>query len=272
MIKIALFFMITSALFGCASSQRVGDRNELANPIIVNESSSEALRSAAASGMHGLRDLTKDEFEEFAGDKSRLNDLTGRSSSGVASAAITSGLGLASGLSLGHVTGIGLLGALARDDRVSNYPFSGDFDSRYQIPWIEDPEFFLGVLDRALTKFSSEVSDVYGVDAEWSVSLNDRSNDGAVKLSGSRSAKVSFDGDLVSLIVVAGANCLEPGVACEAYFLFKILGKNSPLVARLITVFSQELGSSPLYLPPNREIYQLPAIMSNGQINYLIHK
>lgn len=272
MIKNALFSLVALALVGCASSQKVGDRNEVENPIIVNESSSSALRSAAASGMHGLRDLTKEEFDQFAADTSRLDDLTGRSSGGAASAAITSGLGLASGLSLGHVTGIGLLGALARDDRVSNYPFSGDFDSRYQIPWIEDPEFFLGVLDRALTQFSAEVSDVYGVDAEWSVSLNDRSTDSEVKLSGSRSAKVSFDGDLVSLIVVAGANCPEPRAACEAYFLFKVLGKNSPLVARLVTVFSQELGSSPLYLPPNREVYQLPAIMSNGKINYLIQK
>lgn len=272
MFKNVLCALVVSSLVGCASAPKVGERNLLDDPVVLKANSSESLRLAASVGFSGLRDLTKEEFADHSSDVEKLSGLTSRASSSTGVAIGTAGAGLAAGLSLSYVTGIGLLGALARDNRVDNYDFSSDFDSRYQLAWKGDSDILLGVIDRSLTTFSDELANVYSVTPEWRKNLSDRSTEEAVKLGGSRGAKVVIDGDLVSLIAIAGVECPRADNVCSAYFIYKVLGKSNPLKSRLVNIFSQEVGDSPLYLPPNREIYQLPAILQNGEMKYLVEQ
>lgn len=272
MIKNTLICVALLSLFGCASAPKVGEKNKLSTPIIVKENSSDALRTAEGAGLLGVRDLTKDEFTKYSEDVTKLDAMSGRSANDLTGVAVTSGVGLAAGLSLGDLTGIGLLGALARDGRVDNYDFASDFDSRFQFAWDGSSEEILEVLDVSVDRFVRDVEAAYGVTSEWSGKSDIRNKDGVTIISNGGRTKVVVEGKLVSLSTGAALLCPDVGQVCEGYFAFRVLGKMNPLVSRFTEIVSEEAGSAVLYLPPNREIYQLPAILKNGKMSYLVEK
>ena len=184
-------------------------------------------------------------------------------------ALVSAGAGYAAGLSLDYLTGVGLLGALGRDNRVDNYDFASDFDSRlkaYVPGGIRGVDGLKESFDAALKEFAQSVG--WSTDKEsQAIHVSDASTLSFINV---YSGVGDSEGTRSSLVFVL--NCLPDSDVCWGSYRLKQGAGAGVLVTRLLTLFSEQAPETVFYLPPNREIYQLPAILQNGEMKYLVEQ
>ena len=113
-----IFVLLVSVIAGCASAPKVGQKSDASYPIVLGEKSSKALRDLQSVGVVGVRDLTPVESGKYEADREKFGVLTDARAGINAGAysATTSAAAVAGGMTLGSVTGVGLVNHLEVGD------------------------------------------------------------------------------------------------------------------------------------------------------------
>lgn len=277
--KISIPILIFLTISGCASSPKVGDKNNPDYPIVISESSSVALRDLSALGLNGFRDLSISEFEANADDIDKhgqiINPQFGNGSYAVATATV----GAAAGVALDFVSGAALIGFLGRDDKVRNYEFSRDLPSEYVIATKDGTPLheylknhYQIAADKTISYVEQFVGKKPGKISQGEI-INKENGSMIYKLFFTRSGvidKVYRNG-----LFFVSVDCNSPKASiCKLAIHMKVGSKRSSAEPFYVDALAKAVDENLLiYLPPNKEIYQLPAVIyGGGRVEYLVEK
>ena len=264
-----ILVVLVALIAGCASAPKVGQKSKASYPIVVGEKSSKALRDLHSVGVVGVRDLNAKELRRYQNDQEKFGAAS-RSRTGInagAYSATTSAAAVAGGMALGSVTGVGLLSAMLADERPDNYRFALDFSDRYYIASLSGVD--VNLLNSAIR---SAVQDVTNFFAQ-SYSLSSTARDFTRDLSFSMHW-LEPNRDRYSIGLEVEPTCASGSINCvfRSFSHLRKGGVRSPIEAALLVDFMSKLPESYfLYIPPNRSIYQLPAVIyGGGRVEYLV--
>jgi hypothetical protein len=288
---ILLLLVIT----GCSTAPRLDQDSGADYAITISESSSSALIALSKTSITGVRDLSRDEFdnvkkavERFETPNTTIEDTEKRSNSKT-SAGLS--VGTSFGLGSNLMSGISVFQKLGDDDIPRNFDFANDFSSQALIYSPKGSEELIdelvSVIPNALMSFNKHVDSVLHIGMDDEI-LNVVRKAGVTYQEGdapttSHTYKAigSADGDKNGKIIsskfyyslICDPNSTENTV-CELSLIFTIDENNHPLISLLAKEVSQVMPEGSLmYLPPRKDLNRIPMVYnSDGEVMYLVEK
>lgn len=277
--KITTLAMALLFLVGCSSNPpKIGIIINKDTPIELSEKSSEAMKILNDFGEVGVRDLTREEFEQHQADIEKFNALIGEQQkfNRLAYEAGGIGLGLAAGLSGGLVLGYAAVTTIFSNDLPDNYDFAWDFNTTPKVYSRSgvDNSVLLGASKQAVAELALELEFSDKLDGlSFDIQTNESKERG--KLSPSLSATAFKKANEHKNKVTALGFCFDTEKKCHYDAGVIVSGKSTVLGAILVSKIAANLPDDYyFYLPPNKSLNRLPMLIhgGTGEIEYLAEK
>lgn len=278
---------------GCSTAPRLDQASDADYAITISETSSPALIALSKTSITGVRDLTRDEFDDVkeAVEKFETPDTTIENNDKRTTAKTSAGFSVGTSFGLGSnvMSGFSVFQKLGDDDSPRNFTFANDFSSQALIYSPKGSEELIdelvNVIPNAIMSFNKHVDSTLQIGTDDEI-LNivrkagvTYQEDETPTTLHSYKAIGSADGDKNGKIIsskfyyslVCDPNSTQDTV-CELSLIFTVDDNNHPLISLLAKEVSQVMPEGSLmYLPPRKDVNRIPMVYNaDGEAMYLV--